>query len=212
MKYITKDENIVKEYELKFDEEKIKQLMALIDRNCYVLKHNRKIVFAKSIDEAIELIKNQTNFAGEKVNLDFGIISTKDSQEDGLSEVLYDAIYKDSVNLIHMLKYVIENKDSDNPFIINLCKSYLDDIYNYEDNIDLKPFNKRLDDACAKISAAVKDDNKGLVFAVDEYGKAVETIALNHDYNFDLLYYYYREILKCIDKELVTETINYKTK
>ena len=210
MKYIKTEGNVTKTYEVIFDEEKLKELMASLDRNCYIRKVGVRSVEAKYEDEAAKKIKGMVNHANLQVNEAYKIDRLVEGPfwYHGLPlDAYYHAIYKDSVDLVKELDYILENKDNEE--LNDRCLKALEKINNYELSDDFLSFDVRVEKANIKLTESLAKKDMGLFDAMNNYASAVAEDKLNPNYDFNRLYELYQEVLKCIHYNLVEEVIRY---
>ena len=210
MKYIKQEDNVTKTFEVEFDMERIKELIALLDRDCYVRRVGEQMVPAKFRNEAEETIKGMVNKAGLPVNevYKLGELTKGPFWYHGLPlDANYQAIYKDSVGLVKNLNFIFENQND--PFFYDYCVKALEEINDYGNSIDFVPFNARVEVANDKLDEQLKNKDENILDNIKEYAFAVVEAKLNPNYNFQRLAELYMEVLKCIKYRLVEETIRY---
>ena len=210
MKYIKTEDNVTKTYEIDFDEERLKELMALLDEFCYIRKVGVRSVEAKYEDEAAKKIKGMVNHANLQVNEAYKIDRLVEGPfwYHGLPlDAYYHAIYKDSVDLVKELDYILENKDNEE--LNDRCLKALDKINNYELSDEFLSFDVRVEKANIKLTESLAKKDMGLFDAMNNYASAVAEAKLNPNYDFNRLYELYQEVLKCIHYNLVEEVIRY---
>ncbi len=210
MKYIKTEGNVTKTYEVIFDEEKLKELMASLDRNCYIRKVGVRTVEAKFEDEAAKKIKGMVNHANLPVNEAYKIDRLVEGPfwYHGLPlDAYYHAIYKDSVDLVKELDFILEHKDDEE--LNDRCLKALEKINNYELSDDFLSFDVRVEKANIKLTESLAKNDMSVVDAISNYASAVATARLNQNYDFYRLYELYQEVLTCIKYDLIEEVIKY---
>ena len=210
MKYIKTEDNVTKTYEVLIDEERLKALMVLLDRDCYIRKVGNRSVKAHFRDEAEEKIKGMVNYANLPVNESYklGELIRGPFWYHGLPlDANYQAIYKDSVELVKKLDFLLKEKDDED--YEEFVPSILDEINNYGTSDEFLSFDVRVEKADIKVSECLANNDIGLIDAIKEYSMAVATMKLNPNYDFDKLYALYQEVLKCFKYNLVEEKIKY---
>ena len=210
MKYIKTEDNVTKTYEIDFDEERLQELMALLDEFCYIRKVGVRSVEAKYEDEAAKKIKGMVNHANLQVNEAYKIDRLVEGPfwYHGLPlDAYYHAIYKDSVDLVKELDFILENKDNEE--LNDRCLKALEKINNYELSDEFLSFDVRVEKANIKLEESLAKKDMGLFDAMNNYASAVAEAKLNPNYDFNRLYELYQEVLKCIHYNLVEEVIRY---
>ena len=210
MKYIKTEDNVTKTYEIDFDEERLQKLMALLDEFCYIRKVGVRSVEAKYEDEAAKKIKGMVNHANLQVNEAYKIDRLVEGPfwYHGLPlDAYYHAIYKDSVDLVKELDFILENKDNEE--LNDRCLKALEKINNYELSDEFLSFDVRVEKANIKLEESLAKKDMGLFDAMNNYASAVAEAKLNPNYDFNRLYELYQEVLKCIHYNLVEEVIRY---
>ena len=210
MKYIETKDNVTKTYEIDFDEKRLKELMALLDEFCYIRKVGVRSVEAKYEDEAAKKIKGMVNHANLQVNEAYKIDRLVEGPfwYHGLPlDAYYHAIYKDSVDLVKELDYILENKDNEE--LNDRCLKALEKINNYELSDEFLSFDVRVEKANIKLEESLAKKDMGLFDAMNNFASAVAEAKLNPNYDFNRLYELYQEVLKCIHYNLVEEVIRY---
>ena len=210
MKYIETKDNVTKTYEIDFDEERLKKLMALLDEFCYIRKVGVRSVEAKFEDEAAKKIKGMVNHANLPVNEAYKIDRLVEGPfwYHGLPlDAYYHAIYKDSVDLVKELDFILEHKDDEE--LNDRCLKALEKINNYELSDEFLSFDVRVEKANIKLEESLAKKDMGLFDAMNNYASAVAEAKLNPNYDFNRLYELYQEVLKCIHYNLVEEVIRY---
>ena len=210
MKYIETKDNVTKTYEIDFDEKRLKELMALLDEFCYIRKVGVRSVEAKYEDEAAKKIKGMVNHANLQVNEAYKIDRLVEGPfwYHGLPlDAYYHAIYKDSVDLVKELDFILENKDNEE--LNDRCLKALEKINNYELSDEFLSFDVRVEKANIKLEESLAKKDMGLFDAMNNYASAVAEAKLNPNYDFNRLYELYQEVLKCIHYNLVEEVIRY---
>ena len=210
MKYIKTEDNVTKTYEIDFDEERLQKLMALLDEFCYIRKVGVRSVEAKYEDEAAKKIKGMVNHANLQVNEAYKIDRLVEGPfwYHGLPlDAYYHAIYKDSVDLVKELDFILENKDNEE--LNDRCLKALEKINNYELSDEFLSFDVRVEKANIKLEENLAKKDMGLFDAMNNYASAVAEAKLNPNYDFNRLYELYQEVLKCIHYNLVEEVIRY---
>lgn len=216
MKYIEQNDNRTCTYEIIVDEVRLKALMVLLDRDCYVKRVGMRMLDAYTKDEAAEKIKEVSNHAGILENIDFGGINLTENQvwyHGQPYEAHYEAVYKDSVDLVHWINYILENKDSKDQFDKEYCIKCFEDIKNYKNSIDFIPFEERVQVAENRLNEALLSPNKenqNLLELVKNYGNTCIEARLNENYNYQRLAELYMDVLECFKFVLVEEVIRYK--
>lgn len=206
MKYIEETEDSKRIYEVEMNEDRLNDLMAALDRDCYVMKFGKKTIMAYDKEEACKKIGEMRNHYKLRVNDNYEIISLDQHPGwyHGLPfQVTYEAVYKGSVMLVYYIEELIkENSKSDN----YNCTQYVNAIINYSEAIDFYPFEKRVEIAA---NGGLKSNN--FMEMLREYQSAQVESFLNKDYNFARLHELYQEVLKCFKFTLVEETQQYKS-
>jgi hypothetical protein len=209
MEIIVETESRIQTYEVVIDEERLKEVLASLDKECSVIKCGRRQTEAYDKPDAYKNISSMTNHAGEKENLDYEIKGIVEGQYwyHGLpKDAYYDAVYKCCTELVDDINIFYECKDE----YEDIAKEALQRILTNSYCEDFIPFEKRVEIAEAKINDAINNNNKGLLEAVREYQEAVVMLKFNPNYDFNRLAELYKEVLNCFNKILVEETIKYR--
>ena len=209
MDVIVEKEDRLLLYEIEIDEERLKEVLAALDKECSVIKCGRRETEAFERSDAEKKISTMTNHAEEKQNLDYELKTVVEGQYwyHGLpKDAIYDAVYKCSPSIIHDIDVLLEYKDKDEEF----AKEILQRIFNYSYSEDFIPFEKRVEIADEKINKALNNNNEGLLNAIREYQAAIIMLKFNPNYDFNRLAELYKEVLNCFNKTLVEETIKYR--
>lgn len=218
MKYFEQNGNNTCTYEITIDETRLKELMVLLDRDCYVERVGMRMLEAYTKDDAIDKIKKVTNHAGVIENIDFDGIHLTENQgwyHGQPYDVNYEAVYKDSVDLVKCINFILENKDSKDQFEIDYCMKCFENIKNYKNSIDFVPFEGRVQVAENRLNEALLTPNKAnqnLLELVKTYGEACVEAKLNTNYNYQRLAELYLNVLECFKIVLVEEVTRYKAR
>ncbi len=218
MKYYEQNGNTTCTYEITIDETKLKELIVLLDRDCYVKRVSMRTLLAYTKDDAIKKIKKVTNHAGVIENIDFdGIYLTENPgwYHGREYDANYEAVYKDSVDLVRWINIILENKDSEEKFYIDYCLECFENIKNYENSIDFVTFEARAFAAENRLNAALLTPNKAnqnLLALIKTYSKACIEAKLNKNYNYKRLKELYLNVLDCFKLVLVEKVTRYKVR
>ena len=208
MKYIEETEDSIRVYEVKIDEKRIRELIFLLDRDCYIRRFGICYTTSDSYneDDATENIKNMDNNASLNINEHFEV---KDIYEGPYwyhgepLDVDYEAIYRDSVLLVNYLESLLVNPPSN-------CTIEVNNIINYNQSIDFVPFLERVKFAEENFDRQQGKDSRQVIKLLKKYENALIEAKLNENYNYERLYELYQEVLKCFTFALVEERKNYK--
>ena len=192
MKYIEKNDNVIREYEVVIDDEKLSSIVEELSQKCCRASKVSANVTAYDENEAIDKLnkisKSEINFIKKSELESYG----KSSQNGGKQQYLYECqfFYKQNPYLYYILTCALKsyrstvgsNSDSDNT--INM-------IIDYADSDELKPYEVRM---------AEEGITKELF---DEYEN-------NKDFDFALLNELYQKAKECFKLILISEKINYE--
>lgn len=209
MKYLEQNDNCTRTYEITVDEERLRELVILLDRDCSLKRVGMRMLSAYTRKDAIDKIKKVTNHAGVLENLDFGNINlTKNhgwypGQE---YDANYEAVYNDSVNLVYWIESLLEYKDINDEFFENLCIECYKDIINYKNSIDFVPFEERVKIAENRLNEAlISQSSENLLELTKAYANACIEAKLNKNYNYQRLAEIYIDVLSCFKLVLIEE-------
>ena len=194
MKYIEEKDGHKKIYEIYMDTDRLQMIIELLDRECSVIKYGIRYDEGYSEEDANNRISTITNHAGVPQNIDFKLISlTRDFYwyHGQPEDAKYEAVYRDSVELVGLLNYLISCKDSDKD-----VTNYYDKLKNYHYSEDFMPFEKRLEIRNLDIMSSINNNNISLLKTVKDYGCAAIEARLNQNYNFNRLLELYQESMK----------------
>lgn len=209
MKYIEKTEDSKRIYEVEIDKKRIRELIVLLDRDCYIRRFGicQTVSDSYSEDDATENIKNMVNNANLNVNEYFEVKNIYEGPYWYHGEPLdvdYEAIYRDSVLLVYFLERLLDNQISD-------CTGIINNIINYNQSIDFVPFLERVKLAEENFDRQQEKDSRQVIKLLKTYEAALIEAKLNENYNYERLYELHQEVLKCFNFTLVQETKNYKS-
>lgn len=196
MLYYEEDNNT---YEVEVDYNKLSKIAVLLDKDCFIIKHDIKSISAYSEDEAKNIIENQRNKAALKTNINYKILSI----EEGLGwyhgnpyTVTYETIYRESIRLVSLIDSIFYSR--------NITPIYKE-IKEYGNSIDFMPYSKRVELANKKLDNALTSHNKSLLKVTKEFKNILLESKLNSNYNFKKLYALYQEVLSCFKLTLKNE-------
>jgi len=212
MYYIKKDGNLEQKFKVIVDTKKLKALLVLLDEECYVRRFGKKHYSDGAFNErgAIEVLDNEVNNANQKVNEAYKVEGLCEGLywHPGLPyDIKYEAIYKDSVYLVTIIKKILNSvrRNADITMILN-------ELENYQNSDDFVSFDVRSEKALMDFQAKLLANNPNVIEAIHAYIDRNIEAKLNENFNFNKLYAIYLEVKKCINYNLVEEKYTYKTR
>jgi len=211
MKIKEVNENVTRIYEVEIDKSRLKEIIRSLDELCYVRRVEKKIIEAKDEIEAENKIKDMRNYAGLIVNDSFRVGRAREHQGwyHGMPyEVPYETVCKESVQLVKILKTLLDYQEMNIEAIDDDTKK-INELRNYHDSYDFLPFEKRVEMAKEKVDTAIANNSKDLLNELKEYANIVIEAKLNEEYDFETLNRLYCNALNCFKYVLVEETTKY---
>jgi hypothetical protein len=212
MNYIKKSENLTQKFKVVVDTKRLKSLLVLLDKDCYVRRFGKRLDYegAFNVKGAKEVLDNRVNLANQKVNevYKFEGLCEGPFWYHGLPyDIKYEAIYRDSVNLVTIIKEILSNvrKNTDVTMLMN-------ELNDYPSSEDFISFDVRAEKALMDVHAQLATNNPRVLETIHTYIDRNIEAKLNENYDFNKLYAIYLEIMKCFKYELVEEKRTYKTR
>ena len=209
MNYIKKSDNLTQTFKVEVDIERLNSLLVLVDRDCYVRRFGKIILYEGAYNEkgAIEALGNKVNKANEKVNEVFKYEGFCEGPfwYHGLPyDIKYEAIYKDSIGLVNLINQILNHNQED--MDVTMLMNELND---YSGSNDFISFDVRAEKALMDMNALFARKDPKVLEAIHTYINRDIEAKLNENYDFNKLYTLYLEVMKCFKYVLVEEVRTY---
>lgn len=188
MRYIEKEDNITREYDVKINDVELEKIVDELNEKC-----------CRALKKTVNVTGYNKKEAREKIasiNKDgINIVSRKEVSEDLANQTkcpyVYECEYfcKQPSYLAYLLNIILKNYRTNRNYILTDDKA-MNLLIDYINNDELKPYTERM---------AEEGITEDLYFEF-EYNK---------DFDFELLYDLYKKALECFSLVLVSETTRY---
>ena len=208
MNYIINDGHVTYEYDVKINDSELEKIINELDEKCYFMVAKNIKVSANNEEEVITKI-NANNNSDVKINKLVKVpdryYSLKDITE---CQFVFECEYlcKQSSYLASLLRMLLFNYRSTLEFK-KQNNRLIDLLISYQNNEELKPFLKRIDEYEEKIW---KNPSSCSPLMKKELSNLLLEFEYNKDYNFELLASLYQKAKDCFELVLVSETVHYK--
>lgn len=206
MQIVKNTENRESIYELNYDEQLIKELIADIIKNCSYRKRTRCAIEAHSQKEAIKIISSKTNYVGDKLYENVTDIRAEEVHDPfdywrhgDPAPYSFDADLLVSPRLVSFLINLINDKPIDYDWFTSRKE------LSEKENAELKI--KELD---AEINQISNFDTQRKISMLEYLQKCVKDLNSIPSFDYEILSKYYDLAEKHISLELVQETFVYK--
>lgn len=211
MNYIKKNEDLVQNYKVEIDTERLKKILVLLDKDCSirhfgtVVRDDDAIKHVVNNVDVINLLSSTVNHANERVNEVFEFKGFEYWSHGQPYDMKYEAIYKKSVGLVRIIEKLLEYSDKrvNGTNLINALQ-------NYDDSQDFIPFDVRAEQALMDVNALRAANSPKTLEAIHKYMELNIIAKLNEGYDFNRLRALHLEAMNCIKYNLVSETRLYK--
>ena len=209
MKYIENDGHVTREYEVKINTEELEEIIRELSKRCYRFVNKETRVAANNEEEALEKI-NAMDKSGIKVNRLTNISNEypRETLSTGLQVFDCEYLLRQNSQLVYILETILSNYRSSLDFK-NQNYKFIDLLINFENSLELVPYDNRLNTYKDEILNA-RDDVVKQKNIKREVEATMQEMEYNSHYNFELLDALYQRAKECFDLILVAETVHYK--